>query len=188
MYDQEQGRDNHLRHLGIVLLTASLAASALGAAEIPAGTQITVRLGQTISSKKAQPGDNWDGTLSRDVLVDENIVARRGDRVQGKVVDAQASGRLSGSAKLELQLTSVNGIPVVTETVGKNGEGHAGRNAKAAGGTAVAGAILGAIAGGGKGAAIGAGAGAAAGTAGAAATGKKDIKYPVETQLTFVVR
>ena len=103
-------------------------------------------------------------------------------------MDAQASGRLSGTAVLELQLTSVNGIAVVTESVGKKGEGHAGRNAKAAGGTAVAGAIIGAIAGGGKGAAIGAGSGAAVGTAGAAATGKKDIKYPVETQLTFIAR
>ena len=177
-----------MRHLVLALLTASFAASHLSAAQIPPGTQINIRLGQTISSKKAQPGDNWEGTLSRDILVDENIVARRGDRVQGKVVDAQASGRLSGKAKLELQLTSVNGIPVVTETLGQTGQGHAGRNAKAAGGTAVAGALLGALAGGGKGAAIGLGAGAAAGTAGAAATGKKDISYPVETRLTFVAR
>jgi hypothetical protein len=177
-----------VRHLVFALLTASFAASVLCATQIPTGTQINIRLGQTISSKKAQPGDNWEGTLSRDILVDENIVARRGDRVQGKVVDAQASGRLSGKAKLELQLTSVNGIPVVTETIGQTGQGHAGRNTKAAGGTAVAGALLGAIAGGGKGAAIGLGAGAAAGTAGAAATGKKDISYPVETRLSFIVR
>jgi len=177
-----------VRNLGILWLGVALAAPLLNAAEIPSGTEIRIRLGQTISSKKAQPGDSWDGTLSRDVLVNGEIVARRGDRVQGKVVDAQASGRLSGTAKLDLQLISVNGIPVVTETVGQTGQGHGGRNAKAAGGTAVAGAIIGAIAGGGKGAAIGAGAGAAAGTAGAAATGKKDIKYPVETQLTFIVR
>lgn len=170
------------------ILIASLAALAVSAAEIPSGTEIRVRLGQTISSNKARAGDTWDGTLSSDVLVGGNIVGRRGDRVQGKVVDAQASGRLAGSAVLELQLTSVNGIPVTTDSVGKKGEGHAGRNAKAAGGTAVAGAIIGAIAGGGRGAAIGAGAGAAAGTAGAAATGKKDIKYPVETVLRFVVR
>jgi len=165
-----------------------MAAFALQAAEIPAGTEIRVRLGQTLASNKARSGDNWDGTLSRDVLVDGNIVARRGDRVQGKVVEAQASGRLEGSAVLDLQLTSVNGIPVVTETLGKKGQGHTGRNVKSAGGTAAVGAIIGAIAGGGKGAAIGAGAGAAAGTAGAAATGKKDIKYPVETELTFVTR
>jgi hypothetical protein len=187
LYDQKRERHD-VRHLGILLVTASLAVSALGAVEIPSGTQISVRLGQTISSKKARPGENWDGTLSRDVLVGDEIVARRGDRVEGKVVDAQASGRLSGSAVLELQLTSVNGIPVMTGSVGKKGEGHAGRNAKAAGGTAAVGAIIGAIAGGGKGAAIGAGAGAAAGTTGAAATGKKDIKYPVETRLTFTVR
>ena len=165
-----------------------LAAYAVQAAEIPAGTSVSVRLGQTISSEKARSGDNWDGTVSSDVLVDGRIVARRGDPVQGKVAEAQASGRLSGTAVLKLQLTSVNGIPVVTDTVSEQGGGHKGRNVKAAGGTAAVGAIIGAIAGGGKGAAIGAGAGAAAGTAGAAATGKKGIKFPVETVLTFTVR
>ena len=177
-----------MRNLGILVLTTALAASAVQAAEIPAGTEISVRLGQTLSSNRSRSGDTWEGTLSRDVLVNGNIVGRRGDRVQGRVVEAQASGRLKGTAVLDLQLTSVNGIPVVTGTVGKEGKGHTGRNVKAAGGTAAVGAIIGAIAGGGKGAAIGAGAGAAAGTAGAATTGKKDVKYPVETVLTFVVR
>ena len=177
-----------MRHLFNLCAVASLAALAIQAAQIPSGTQVSVRLGQTISSNKAHSGDNWDGTLSSDVVVDGNIVARRGDPVQGKVAEAQASGRLSGTAVLKLQLVSVNGTPVVTDTVSEQGGGHKGRNVKAAGGTAAVGAIIGAIAGGGKGAAIGAGAGAAAGTAGAAATGKKDIKYPVETVLTFIVR
>ena len=177
-----------MRHLLSLCAVVVLAALAIQAAGIPQGTQISVRLGQTISSEKAHSGDNWDGTVSSDVLVDGRIVARRGDPVQGKVAEAQASGRLSGTAVLKLQLNSVNGIPVVTDTVSEQGGGHKGRNVKAAGGTAAVGAIIGAIAGGGKGAAIGAGAGAAAGTAGAAATGKKDIKFPVETVLTFTVR
>ncbi|HYL73300.1 MAG TPA: hypothetical protein VEU96_03800 [Bryobacteraceae bacterium] len=158
------------------------------AADIPAGTQVSVRLGQTISSNKARSGDNWTGTLHHDVLVNGRTVARRGDPVEGKVVEAQASGRLSGTALIELQLTSINGTPVISDTYSSKGGGHKGRNAKAAGGGAVAGAIIGAIAGGGKGAAIGAGAGAAAGTAGAAATGKKDIRFPVETILDFTIR
>ncbi len=116
------------------------------------------------------------------------MLARRGDPVKGRVVDAKASGRLSGTALLALQVTAVNGVPVTTSTVSRKGASHAGRNAKAIGGTAAAGAIIGALAGGGKGAAIGAGAGAGAGTAGAAATGKKDIRIPVETILTFRVR
>ena len=158
------------------------------AATIPSGTVVTVRLGQTISSATAHNGDSWVGTVYRDVVVDGHVVAKRGDPVQGRVVEAKASGRLKGTAEIDLQLASVNGIPVVSSTARRTGQGHKGRDAKAAGGGAVAGAIIGAIAGGGKGAAIGAGAGAAAGTAGAAATGKKDVKYPVESILTFTIR
>jgi len=157
-------------------------------ATIPAGTNVSVRLGQTISSDKARSGDIWTGTLHHSVVVGSKVIAKRGAPVQGKVVEAKASGRLSGTALIELQITSINGIPVISDTYSSQGGSHKGRDVKAAGGGAVAGAIIGALAGGGKGAAIGAGAGAAAGTAGAAATGKKDISFPVETILEFTIR
>lgn len=73
------------------------------APQIPSGTQVQVRLGQTISSEKARSGDTWSGTLSSDLLVGGNTVGRRGDPVQGRVADAKASGRLEGTAVLELQ-------------------------------------------------------------------------------------
>lgn len=173
-----------------LLATSAFCAIALVAqvSKLPSGTQVQVSLGQTISSEKAHAGDTWSGTLASDLRVDGDTVARRGDAVQGRVADAKASGRLEGTALLELQLTSINGTPVNTETLNSQGGSHKGRNSKAIGGTAVAGAIIGAIAGGGKGAAIGAGAGAGAGTVGAAAGGKKDVRYPVETVLTFVIR
>jgi hypothetical protein len=170
---------------------AMLSMIALGlaqAASIPAGTVVSVRLGQTISSEKARSGDVWSGTVRDRVMVGGTTVAKRGDPVQGKVVTAKSSGRLSGRALLELQVTSINGIPVITSTLSSEGRGHEGRNAKAVGGGAVAGALIGALAGGGKGAAIGAGVGAGAGTAGAAASGKKDVRFPVETTLTFTIR
>jgi len=173
----------------LVLCAASvLIALVAQAAKIPSGTNVNVRLGQTISSDKARSGDTWSGTLADDVAANGRVVARRGDPVVGKVVQAKESGRLSGTADIELQLTSINGRPVITDTVGSTGSGHKGRNAKAIGGGAAAGAIIGALAGGGKGAAIGAGAGGAVGTAGAAATGKKDVKFPVESILTFTIR
>ena len=169
-----------------------LAAFAAYAVEIPAGTEVDVRLGQTISSAKAKSGENWDGTLAANLVISGRTVAKKGAPVRGKVVNAQASGRLSGKAEIALQLTgiTINGetTPVVTASVTDVGGGHAKRNTALAGGGAAAGAIIGAIAGGGRGAAIGAGAGAAAGTGGAAATGKKDVSFPVETVLTFVVR
>lgn len=176
-----------LRITAACVAILSLAGTAL-AARIPAGTVVSVRVAHTISSDKAQSGDIWTGTVYHKVVLNGQTVARRGDPVKGLVVNAKSSGRLSGKALLELQLTSVNGIPVITQTISSEGQGHAGRNAKAIGGTAAAGAIIGALVGGGKGAAIGAGTGAAVGTGGAAATGKKDVSFPVETVLDFTVR
>ncbi|HME06189.1 MAG TPA: hypothetical protein VKG25_04030 [Bryobacteraceae bacterium] len=186
-----------LGKLFLAILTAAMALQAqdnppppppVAASNIPAGTEINVRLGETLSSDKSKAGDRWQGTLQRDVTVDNNILARRGDPVEGTVVAAVPSGRLAGQAELDLAVTSVNGIPVSTDSLNRSGRDHAKRNVAAIGGGAVLGAIIGAAAGGGAGAAIGAGSGAAVGTGGAAATGKKDIKYPVETVLRFYSR
>ena len=94
-----------MRKLTLGLL-AAMPALVTGAQTIPSGTTVSVRLGQTISSDKARPGDSWAGTLSNDVVVDGRVVARRGDPVQGRVVDAKASGRLSGTALVALQSQS----------------------------------------------------------------------------------
>jgi hypothetical protein len=158
------------------------------AGKIPEGTVVSVRLDHTISSDKSKPGDTWTGTVHKRLVIDGRTVARRGDPVHGVVVNSESSGRLSGKAQLELELRSVNEIPVRTETVTSEGKGHGGRNTKSIGVGTAAGAIIGALAGGGRGAAIGAGAGAAAGTAGAAATGKQNVRFPAETVLDFTVR
>jgi hypothetical protein len=170
-----------------VIMIGTLAAAVLFAGSFPAGTDVQIRLGQTISSNKAKSGDTWDGTLAKDIQVDGRTVAKQGDPVTGKVVNAKSSGRLSDPGELALQLTRINGEEVTSNSVMRKGDSHTGRNAKSAGGGAGLGAIIGGIAGGGKGAAIGAGAGAAAGTAGAAATGKKDVTIPAETKLTFTL-
>ncbi len=173
-----------MRKLCVVLL---FAASAI-AAQIPAGTVVRVRLGQTVSSATARAGDAWEGTLAANVVAGGKVLARRGAAVRGKVAEAAPSGRLQTPAVLKLRVTSIAGTPVRSTLVVRRGQSHKRRNTAAIGGGAAAGAIIGAIAGGGKGAAIGAGAGAAAGTAGAAATGKQDISIPVESVLAFTIR
>ncbi len=176
-------------------LILSVAMGALGmcawgaeSPQIPAGTEIAIRLGQTISSASAKSGETFAATLAHDLVVGGKRFGRKGDPVQGRVSEAKASGRLSAPGVLKLTLVSVNGHPVDPGLVSREGGSHKGRNMKSAAGGGALGAIIGGLAGGGKGAAIGAGAGAAAGTAGAAATGKKDVEYKAETVLRFLTQ
>lgn len=157
---------------------------------IPAGTVVTIRLGETVSSQKNQPGDTFSGTLDQALIVDGFAIAERGSRIQGKVVDAQQAGRVKGVAQLALQLTKIHtadgqDVAVSTERFAKEGPTSHGEDAKKVGIGAALGAAIGAIAGGGKGAAVGAGVGGAAGAGTVAATRGKQVELPVETRLTF---
>lgn len=154
---------------------------------IPAGTEVTIRVNSELSSGKAKTGDTFEGTLSKDLVVNGDTLAKVGDPVTGTITYAKSSGRLANSGRLSLRLATINGAPVTSNTVGRRGKGHAMSNAAKIGGGAVAGAVIGGVTGGATGAAVGAAAGGAAGTGVAAATGKEEAVIPAEAQLTFKV-
>ncbi len=159
---------------------------------VPAGTQLTVRLSQSLSSKTNEPGDDFTGVLDNDVTVDGKTVIPAGSEVTGEVVDAEASGRLKGTGRLFLTLTEVEvdgeTYDVATSTTGRREGSKLKRNVIIVGAGTGLGALIGGLAGGGSGAAIGAGVGAGSGTAAAALTGQKDIRYPAETRLRFTLK
>jgi hypothetical protein len=171
----------------VVICMLAFALTASAATTIPAGTKVTVRLGQAISSETAHTGDTWEGTLANDVVVNGQTIAKAGDPVKGKVTYAKSSGRLKTPGQVTIRLTSVNGTTVTSSAVGAKGKSHTKSNLTKIGGGTAAGALIGGLAGGGKGAAIGAGVGAGAGTGVAAATGKQDVTLSAETARTFTI-
>lgn len=159
---------------------------------LPAGTTLVVRLGETVSTDHNYTGDAFRGTLDTPLIMDGFIIADRGSKILGKVVNADKGGHLSGTADLSLALTEIHTtdgqtVQIDTGVFDKKGPKNTAQNAEKIGGGAALGAIIGAIAGGGKGAAIGAGAGGAAGTGVALATHGKGATLPSETKISFLL-
>ncbi len=168
---------------------SALKAALSSAVSVPAGTLITVRLGNAVGSKISRSGDEFTATVAEPVESGGKVVIPSGASATGVVAEAVPLGRFKGGARLRLALktVTVNGTsyPVEAATVSQSRKGKGKRTATLIGGGAGVGALIGGLAGGGKGAAIGALAGAGAGTAGAAFTGNKDITLPAETALSF---
>ena len=156
---------------------------------LPAGTVITVRLGNAVGSKLSNAGDQFSASVATPVEVDGKVVVPSGAEASGKVLQAVSQGHFKGAAVLKLALNSVtiSGDPydVKTIAVSRYQKGKGKRTAAMIGGGAGGGALLGGLMGGGKGALIGAAVGAGAGTAGAAYTGNKEIVLPAESTLSF---
>lgn len=75
---------------------------------VPAGTALTVTLTDELGSKSSQPGQTFNGTLGKDVVVDGQTLIPAGAAVAGTVVNARPYGHLAGEATLVLKLTTVN--------------------------------------------------------------------------------
>ena len=177
--------------LAILLISLAFIAQAQRRSRmtIPAGTQISVRMTDSLSSDTATTGQEFRGSLAYPLVIEGVEVLPRGADVTGRVVEVYRSGRLSDPGSLTLELISIGSgsqvTAVSTESYKIKGESHTKSNVTKIGGGAALGAIIGGIAGGGRGAAIGAGAGAAAGTGVAVATGKKNATIDSEAILNW---
>ena len=158
---------------------------------VPAGTVLTVRTSQALSSKDSQTGQTFLASLAQPVSVKGKAALPAGSTVSGTVVNAKAKGKVKGEGQLDLALTSVSvgnhTYQIQTAVLSSTVKGKGKRTAATTGGGAAGGALIGGIAGGGKGAGIGALVGAGAGFIGGAVTGNKQIEIPAESALTFTL-
>jgi len=157
---------------------------------LPAGTWVTVRVNEPLSSDHNQTGDAFTGTLLQPIVANGLLIARRGATVTGIVSEAKKAGRVSGVSHLGLEITGIQladgrQVQVKTKLMDRRGNTSYGRDAAAIGTTTAVGAAIGAGVNGGVGAGVGAAAGLVASTIGVMLTrGRPTVVYP-EMPLTF---
>lgn len=163
---------------------------------IPVGTNMKIRLEDTIDTKESKDGDRFKATVLTPATYAEATV-------EGHIAKINKSGKLTGKTELSLTfdrvlLRSGESVPMAAQVVRVYGEdsakevdeegnvksGSKGKTtAVRTGGGAAAGAVIGAIAGGGKGAAIGAAIGAAAGAGSTYIQGSNKVKLESGTEI-----
>jgi len=162
---------------------------------VPVGTDLKVRINDTLSSKDSRIGDRFTATVIDPSRFDEA-------RVNGHISSIQKSGKIKGRTSMNLAFDSVElrdgrkGLlhGYVTRVYGSDSgradnEGgvesssRTKQSVKRAGIGATVGAIVGGIAGGGKGAAIGLIIGGAGGAGSLAVQGSKELKIESGTEM-----
>jgi hypothetical protein len=153
---------------------------------VPAGTQLLVRMVDSVDSSKNAVGSRFKGSLETNLVVDGSVVAPAGSFVYGRLAQAKQAGRLAGKSELQLELTEIvvkgTTYPIYSSDYQASGKSSGGRSAKRILGGTGLGAIIGGIAGN---AGMGAAIGAAAGTTAALVQKGEKVNIPSETLLEF---
>jgi hypothetical protein len=178
-----------LSALGTAMAQTNAAAKDDRQVTVPAGTQILIRMIDSVDSREQTAGYRFTASLETNLQVEDVVVAPRGSTIYGRLASASSAGRISGSSELTLELTDLviqgAAYPLTSSTYEIKGSGKGSNTAKnVIGGTGL-GALIGGLAGGGKGAGIGALAGAAGGTAIAASRKGPQLLIPSESLLEF---
>ncbi len=156
---------------------------------IPAGTDLAVRMIDSINSKTNQAGQTFRASLDAPVRVDGETIIPVGAPVTILLDQAKSAGHIKGSSELEVRAVSIEHhgrtYNIETNVREQEGKGRGKQTAVRTGVGAVAGTVIGALAGGGKGAGIGALAGGGAGAGFQLFTHGQQVSIPSETPLTF---
>jgi hypothetical protein len=156
---------------------------------VPAESVIGLQIASTVSSDRAQVEDRVDARVTRDVRAGGRVAIPAGSRMEGVVTVAERGGKIKERARVAVRFQTLvlpdgTRVPVVTESIYREGDSPAPGSSAKIGGAAVGGALLGAILGGGKGAAIGGSIGAASGTAMVMAGDRNPAVLPAGANVT----
>lgn len=187
---QQQQQELQQRPAAPAPAPAAPSRPAPGQIVIPAGTWVTVRVDQLLSSEYNRPGDAFGATLSQPIIADGFVVARRGQTITGRITEAIRAGKVKGSSRLgveisDLSLSDGQQVPVRTQLVEFSAGTSKGNDTAIVGTTTGVGAAIGAAAGGGFGAGMGAIAGAGASAIGLLLSRGRATEVPPESVMRF---
>jgi hypothetical protein len=74
---------------------------------VPAGTLIFVRMLDSLDTGKTQTGQLFTATLDTNLTGNGVVIAKRGTKVNGKVIKSENVRRLTGKSELQLELTNI---------------------------------------------------------------------------------
>jgi hypothetical protein len=175
---------------------------------LPSGTELIVRLTNTLSTKGSEEGDPWVGKVGEPIFAGGQEVVPVESTVRGHVTFLKPAGRATGRGEMRLVAETISVTDQGTYTIVallKNADDNSGSKVKDAEGTvegpgksdkgvakeagigAAVGAGVGSIAHGGSGALYGAAIGAMAGVVHSVAKKHQGVLLPPGTELTFVL-
>jgi len=95
-----------------ILLFASLTTHIYAAAHpedeivVAEGTPINVAVAKEVTSKEAKPNDPVDFTVTEDLVINGQVIVRKGTPAVGSVINAEKGGYMGKSGKLAVQVES----------------------------------------------------------------------------------
>lgn len=111
-----------------VLLLLTAVRPALAASDIPKGTKIDVRITSLINSESATPGDSFEATLNRDLVINGKTIAAAGARARGRIDTAAPSNGGQTAGVLIIRLTEIETKDAIynftTNTYTRQGHGR----------------------------------------------------------------
>jgi hypothetical protein len=157
---------------------------------VPAGTLLSIRFENSLSSHANQAGDGFTAVSVQEVSRDGETVLPDGARVSGRVTEARPA-KIGGRARLSLsfdtlELPSGEALPIAA-TIAATGKNELPKDAAIIGGSTIGGAILGEAVDEGEGGIVGAIVGGLAGTAGAKATHGKPVVIPAGAVISLTL-